>query len=97
MFLMSLKSPLSMYTHWKFQVSTSRLYKLHTGTKPVEMSQNPSHMHTSVTQLKVSCVKLPSSADDFENSLLVSNPAHISFCTVKLKHPTEGRRRKTYF
>ena len=35
-------------------------------------------------------------ADKCENSLLLSNSAYISFCTVKLKHPTVGTIRKTY-
>ena len=37
------------------------------------------------------------SAHEYENSPLVSNSAHISFCMLKLKHPTEGTRRKTHF
>lgn len=32
-----------------------------------------------------------------ENSLLVSDSPHSSFCIVKLKHPTVGRGRKTHF
>ena len=33
------------------------------------------------------------SVDECENSLLVSNSAHTSFCTVKLKHSTVGTRK----
>lgn len=37
------------------------------------------------------------SADESENRLIVSNCMQTSFYTVRLKHPTVGRRRKTEF
>ena len=37
------------------------------------------------------------SADECENSLIVSIFAHTSFCTVKLKHPIEGKKKKNVF
>lgn len=39
----------------------------------------------------------PLSADECDNSRLLSNPAHISFRTVKLKHLTGGTGRKNIF
>lgn len=34
--------------------------------------------------------------DGWQSSILVSDEAHSSFCTVKLKHPTVGSWRKTF-
>lgn len=48
------------------------------------------HAPTDNSDLRKAQQDFPPSADKCENSLLVSNSAHTSFCTVKLKHPREA-------
>lgn len=59
------------------------------------MSQNQAR--TKHSDLMWAQGSFPPSADECENSLLVSNSAHTSLCTVKPKHHSEVIRCKTHF
>ncbi len=54
------------------------------------------YVHSLNWDLRWSPINSPPSADECENSLLVSNSAHTSFCTVKVKHPNDLTIRKKY-
>lgn len=69
----SLKSPLSGYVHWRLEGSISHLSKLRIWLSNITMLQNPDCMN--------SCEMSTYSADESENSLLVSSSAHIHHWT----------------
>ncbi len=62
-----------------------------------DVTKSCSHVHVLNSDLRWAQRNFPASADECENSLRVSNSAHASFCTVKLKHPGEVTISETHF
>ena len=95
--------------HWKaysqcskrFHFSTSHVCTFHIGLW-LMTSQLPNRLRCHEITLvnvrfKRSTEKLSLLQQMNESILPVSNSGHTSFCTVELKHPTEGIISKTHF
>lgn len=77
--------------HWRLQVSTSHLWMLNIGSKIGFQTTGDVTNHARLLKPEIQSAQRKFTAS--ANSLVVSDSAHASFHTVKLKYSSAGARR----